>query len=338
MSALAVTELAPASGPAESRGRARDDVALLVATRGDHGLVAARFGDLPRFMRAGDLLVVNVSATLPAALAATLDGRPVRVHLSAPLADERWVVELRTADRRPLAPPPVGTRLPLAGGGLVSVRGRFATSERLSVAELRLPGGPAAYLARHGAPIRYPGRDDGWPLDAYQTVFARVPGSAEMASAARPFSHELVTELVTRGVVLAPITLHAGVSSLERDERPYPERYEVPATTARLVNAARASGGRVIAVGTTVVRALETVAAEDGEVAPGTGWTDVIVAPERGLRAVNGLITGWHEPRSSHLLMLEAVAGPDLVRRSYERAGELGFRGHEFGDAHLILP
>ena len=142
-----------------------------------------------------------------------------------------------------------------------------------------------AYLADHGHPIRYGYVPREWPLDAYQTVFATEPGSAEMPSAGRPFTPELITRLVAAGVQIAPIVLHTGVSSLERHEAPYPERYAVPETTARLVNATRWWGGRVIAVGTTVVRALETVADEAGAIAAGEGWTRLVVTPERGLHA-----------------------------------------------------
>jgi S-adenosylmethionine:tRNA ribosyltransferase-isomerase len=159
-----------------------------------------------------------------------------------------------------------------------------------------------------------------------------------MASAARPFDAGLVAELVARAVLIAPVTLHSGVSSLEGGESPYPERYRVPPSTARLVNAVRSWGGRVIAVGTTVVRALETVTGPDGVVEPGAGFTDLIVTPARGLRAVDGLLTGWHEPESSHLQLLEAAAGPDLLTRSYAAARAHGYRWHEFGDSHLILP
>ena len=177
-----------------------------------------------------------------------------------------------------------------------------------------------------------------WPIDAYQTVFALDPGSAEMPSAGRPFTAELVTALVARGVLVAPVTLHTGVSSPERQEPPYPERYRVPATTARLVNAVHSWGGLVIAVGTTVIRALETVAARDGSVGEGQGSTSLVVTPERGVRAVDGLLTGWHEPESSHLQMLEALAGPELLELAYQAAETNGYRWHEFGDMHLILP
>ena len=338
MSVLAFADLPAAHAPAEVSGHSRADVAMLVATRSDGELRDARFEELPHFLLAGDLLVINTSSTLPAALSAELDGVEVRVHLSTALAGARWVVEVRTADLRPLARPPIGTTLELPAGGRLELLASYRGSDRLSEAEIVMPGGAAAFLARHGAAIRYVNGSPRWPLAAYQTVFGLEPGSAEMPSAGRPFSTELVTELVARGVLVAPLTLHAGVSSLERGESLYPEPYRVPAQTAQLVNAVHAWGGRVVAVGTTVVRALETVTAPDGTVTPGEGRTSLVVTPECGLQAVDGVITGWHEPESSHLLMLEAAAGRVLLERSYARAAELGYVGHEFGDAHMILP
>ena len=195
-----------------------------------------------------------------------------------------------------------------------------------------------AYLTEHGHPIRYDYVPRRWPLSAYRTVYAAEPGSAEMPSAGRPFTPELITQLVTSGVLVAPITLHTGVSSQEHHEPPYPERFRVPAHTARLVNAVHEWGGRVVAVGTTVVRALETVSQPDGSVTPDDGWTNLLVTAKRGLWTVDGLLTGLHEPESSHLEMLRAAVGEGLLERSYEAALECGYRWHEFGDSHLILP
>jgi S-adenosylmethionine:tRNA ribosyltransferase-isomerase len=338
VSAVAFPEVRPACEPPEVRGRGRDDVALLVARRSEGSLEPARFGELGRFLRAGDLLVVNDSATIAAALAGRADGDPVVVHLSTPLGGRRWVVEVRGAEFGRVQRPQIGAPIELAAGGRLRVARAYRGSERLVEAELDVPGDADAFVSRHGAPIRYGHCLERWPLQAYQTVFARRPGSAEMPSAGRPFSGELVASLVTLGVLIAPVTLHAGVSSLERDEQPYPERYRVPAATARVVNAVRAWGGRVVAVGTTVVRALETVAGADGVIRAGAGRTDVVVTPERGIWCVDGLITGFHEPESSHLWMLEAVAGRELLERSYAAAEALALRGHEFGDAELILP
>jgi S-adenosylmethionine:tRNA ribosyltransferase-isomerase len=258
----------------------------------------------------------------------------LELRLSTWTAPGRWLVELRTADGERFRGGREGDRIPLPEGRAATLLARHA-GRRLWLAQVEIDD---AYLRRHGRPIRYRHTPKEWPIDAYQTVFALHPGSAEMPSAARPFSAELVTELVARGVLFAPLTLHAGVSSLELGENPYPERYRVPAATARLVNGVQEWGGRVIAVGTTVVRALETVVAPDGAVSAGEGLTNLVVTPERGLRAVDGLLTGWHEPSSSHLRLLEAAAGPDLLRRSYEAAQAHGYRFHEFGDSHLILP
>jgi S-adenosylmethionine:tRNA ribosyltransferase-isomerase len=169
-------------------------------------------------------------------------------------------------------------------------------------------------------------------------VYANEPGSAEMPSAGRPFTPEVITRLVAKGVGVSPIVLHTGVASLEADELPYPERVRVPSSTADRVNATRAAGGRVVAVGTTVVRALESAAADGDVVQPYDGWTDVVITPERGVHVVGGLLTGWHEPEASHLMMLEAVAGDDLLRRSYDAGLAEGYRWHEFGDTLLLKP
>jgi S-adenosylmethionine:tRNA ribosyltransferase-isomerase len=338
MSAVEAPLRLEAHEPPEVRGEARDDVNLLVATRHDLELTHARFRELPRFLSAGDLLVVNTSATLPAALEARLDGEPVQLWLSTPNGDGTWLAELRTGGRRAFPRPPLPARLELPGGGQAELLAPFAGSDRLSVARFETMEALEDYLRRYGQPIRYGYVPESWPLAAYQTVFAREPGSAEMPSAGRPFTERLVTELVTRGVLVAPVTLHTGVSSLERGERPLLERFRVPAATARLVNAVHGWNGRVIAVGTTVARALETVAAADGTVSEGRGCTSLLITPQRGVLAVDGLLTGWHEPASSHLQLLEAVAGRDLLERSYQAALDHGYRWHEFGDLHLILP
>jgi S-adenosylmethionine:tRNA ribosyltransferase-isomerase len=337
VSALAIAELREAHEPPEARGRGRDDVAMLVSNRRDGSLEHNSFRDLPRILEPGDLLLVNTSATLPAALPATLSGRPVELRLSTRMRGSTWIVELRNADGTPRRLPPLPARLELPGDAHAELGVPFGASERLTLARLELEEPLERYLARHGHPIRYGYVETELPIEAYQTVFALHPGSAEMPSAGRPFTRSLVTGLVAHGVLLAPITLHTGVSSPELGEPPYPERFHVPQATARLVNAVREWHGRVVAVGTTVVRALETTAAPDGTVAAGRGWTNLVVTPERGVRAVDGLLTGWHEPRSSHLQLLEAVGGPELIARSYREASSRRYRRHEFGDVHLIL-
>jgi S-adenosylmethionine:tRNA ribosyltransferase-isomerase len=308
----------------------RDDVRLLVARRTRGTIEHARFSDLPTLLEPGDLLVVNVSATLPAACEARWsDGTPARVHFAtrAPQLDASWrVVELRSADGARPAPARVGDTLTLRGGATLQLAAPYATSTRLVLARFEAPLPLEQYLTTYGEPIRYGYTTRSWPLEAYQNVYALNPGSAEMPSAGRPFTPELIVALLSRGITIAPITLHCGVSSPERHEPPFPEWFEVPDHTARLVKVAR----RVIAVGTTVVRALESPSI--------TGWTNRIISPERPPNVVHGLITGWHEPAASHLNLLEAIAGPDLLARSYTAALEHSYLWHEFGDSHLILP
>jgi S-adenosylmethionine:tRNA ribosyltransferase-isomerase len=194
------------------------------------------------------------------------------------------------------------------------------------------------YLERYGLPIRYSYVPKSWPLEYYQTVYATQRGSAEMPSAGRAFTTEIITCLVAKGIQVAPLLLHTGVASLESGEPPFEEFYRVPAQTAQIVNQARRSYQRVIAVGTTSIRALEAATDSNGWVQPAAGWTDLVITPQRGLRVVDGLLTGFHEPKSSHLAMLSALAGASHLKMVYQQAIEQGYFWHEFGDLHLILP
>ena len=330
-----------ATEPPEARGLARDEVRLLVARPGrvEH----ATFHDLAGFLEPGDLVVVNTSGTLPSAVDGVRAGQNVTVHVSTGLDDGTWAVELRPGPRAdgPLGDVRAGDVVELVEGRLRVVDpwpDRDAAWSRLWRVRVLVPGSVPAYLGRHGRPIAYSYVRGDWPLRDYQTVFARDPGSAEMPSAGRPFTDRLVTDLVTAGVTVAPVTLHTGVSSLEVGEPPLPEPFSVPAATARLVEHTRSHGGRVVAVGTTVTRALETMAGPDGSVSAGGGWTYLVLGPDRPARVVTGLVTGWHEPGASHLQLLEAVAGPELVARAYDEARAAGYLWHELGDSALLLP
>jgi S-adenosylmethionine:tRNA ribosyltransferase-isomerase len=331
-----------ASEPPEARGLTRDAVRMLVAYRSSGPLVPSSFVFLPRFLDPGDLLVVNTSGTIPAAIDATDDdGNALVVHLSTQLGGTRWVVEPRRVvgrtTERWIGPPPPGP-LRLADGATLLLEEPYGEKGRLSTATLEVGQRTLTWLAAHGRPIRYGYVEKTWPIEMYQNVYATEPGSAEMPSAGRPFTPEGITRLVAKGVGVAPLVLHTGVASLEADELPYPERVTVPESTAEQVNATHRGGHRVIAVGTTVVRALETSVGSDGNAHAYDGWTDVVISAERGVRVIDGMVTGWHEPASSHLMMLEAIAGPELLRASYEAALEAGYLWHEFGDVHLILP
>ena len=330
-----------AAAPPEVRGSSRDDVRLLVARPG--AIRHRRFADLAEELEPGDVVVVNNSATVHAEIDAVRDGRPVVLHAATRLDDGSWVVELRTA---PHASAPV---LDAAAGEEIGV-GELAvtllapyphedssptgTGNRLWRAHAE--GDLRRLLDRHGRPIAYGYLDRRYPLSAYQSVFSRLPGSAEMASAGRPFTDALVTRLVSQGVHVAPVTLHTGVSSQEAGEGPQPEWFHVPASTARLVELARSHGGRVVATGTTVTRALES-AVVDGVVRESWGWTDRVVTPAHPAVAVDGLITGWHDAHASHLLLVEAIAGTGLAQAAYDEAVAGGYRWHEFGDSALFL-
>jgi len=335
--------------PPEMRGAGRDDVRLMVSRVAGDVIQHTHFATLPDVLAAGDVLVVNTSATINAAFKAvrgTNDSREdIELHLSTPLRHRVWAVELRHVTERgsvPLLDAEAGERLLLpadASATLIApLYAAYGEGVRLWQAELSVPGDILTYSDAYGFPIRYSYVPRAWPLSFYQTVFAIEPGSAEMPSAGRPFTWPMIRRLTRRGVRIAPLVLHTGVASLEAGEEPYPERYRVPHTTAVAVNQARAAGKRIVAVGTTAVRALETVASIDGTVRAGQGWTDLVVTPERGLYAVDVLLTGLHAPRASHLAMLEAFAGGDHLERAYAEAIERRYSWHEFGDLHLIMP
>jgi len=335
-----------AGEPPEARGLRRDEVRLMVSRRATDEVVHTQFRRLGDFLVPGDVLVINTSGTLKAALAVKrVDGSMFELHLSTKLPSGNWVVELRTLSEKGTKPffnAQPGERLGLPGGASATLLAPYprdvAGSQRLWEAHLTLPEPLHAYLERFGSPIRYSYVRAQWPAEYYQTVYATQPGSAEMPSAGRAFTSELIMQLVARGIQVAPLILHTGVASLESHEPPYDEYYQISAETAQQINAARQIGHRVIAVGTTVIRALETVADLHGWVSDGEGWTSLVITPSRGIRAVDGLLTGFHEPRASHLAMLEALAGRAHLEITYTAALQERYLWHEFGDLHLILP
>src|ERR687889_1307577 len=353
-----------ADAPPEARGFARDEVRLMVSYRSDDRVVHSAFHDIGDFLEAGDGLVINTSGTMNAALHAEReDGTALELHLSTRLPADLWIVELRRptdAATEPFRYAVAGGTLRLPGGATATLHAPYPSGSprrkapRLWISSLDFPEPLGEYLERHGFPIRYWYVRESWPSSYYQTVYATETGSAEMPSAGRAFTPELITHLVAGGIQVAPLILHTGVASLEDNEPPYEEFYRVPLETARLVNAARASGRRVVAVGTTVVRALETVTDPAGTTHPGDGWTSLIVTPERGIRSVDAMLTGLHEPRSTHLAMLETlvereppapaskhppvIPGREHLEIAYAEALRESYLWHEFGDLHLILP
>ncbi|HET6319820.1 MAG TPA: S-adenosylmethionine:tRNA ribosyltransferase-isomerase [Chloroflexota bacterium] len=317
--------------PPEARGVPRDGVRLLVTAEEGARVEHRVFRELPDVLQPGDVLVANDSATLVAAVTGRRqDGSAVDVHFSTRLPAGLWVVEPRRIQAS------ADERLELPGDASLQLVARYPESERLWIACADFDVLP--YLERWGRPISYPYVPERWPLKMYQTVYAGPPGSAEMPSAGRAFTPDVLERLAHRGIQFHTLTLHTGVASLEGHERPYAEEYWVPHATATAVNEAKADGRRVIAVGTTVVRALESAVDEgDGQVIAAHAWTDLMVTPERGVRVVDSLLTGFHEPKASHLAMLEAIAGREHLERAYAAALGGGYLWHEFGDLHLIL-
>jgi len=329
----------------------RDAVRLQVVDA--TGVASARVRDLPAFLRRGDLLVANRSALRPAAVHARIDDPPpgvqerILVHFAHRYGPGAWLAELRVDEANPgPLPLPIGTRLrmgeaedaapldaPLDAPVDATVLAPYPGLPRLRF--LRTDGEPTAT-----APVRYGHVRGRPPLQAYATIFGDRPGSAEMASAGRPFTASLLQALRTRGVQLVRITLHAGVSSLDApadDARLIvpAEAFEVDAATAGTVNDALGEGRRVVAIGTGAVRALES--AWDGHaVRPVRGWTRRVLTPGRSGRFLSGLITGLHGPEASHLRLLLAMLGTERVQQAYRAAAEADLAAHEFGDLQLI--
>lgn len=328
--------------PPEIRGIARDQVRLMVSYRSDNAILHNQFDEIGHFLARGDVLAINTSGTMKASLPAVdANGQMFEVHLSTRIDDDHWTIELRFPSPQGSAPflgAQEGQEFSVPGGGSLELVSRFQKqSSRIWVALISLPSEVSEYLDKYGSPIRYGYVPSEWDSIYYQTAYATEEGSAEMPSAGRPFTPSLIAQLVARGIVFAPLMLHTGVASLESDEDPYPEYYRVPAETAEIVNIARAHGRRIVAVGTTVVRALESVTDSEGVTWQGEGWTDLVVRPKRGVRSINGLLTGFHEPKSTHLAMLEAFAGREHVQLAYAAAVAHRYLWHEFGDLHLIL-
>jgi len=340
-----------ASAPPEARGLRRDQVRLMVSNYSTDHVEHTRFYNFYKFLNEGDVVVINTSRTRNSALLVTRsDGTLLELHLSIHFDDDLWTVEVRSMDEAGKTKhfedvhPGEILSLPSSASAILQepyisdCNDNSKPSETLWLAKVEFPQDVDEYLARYGFPIRYNYVKERWPLSFYQTVYATEPGSAEMPSAGRPFTSRLLKRLESNGIRIAPLVLHTGVSNLETHEPPYKEFYRVTHETAQIVNEARSSGHRIVAVGTTAIRALESVTNGDGKTHAGEGWTCLVITPQRGLRAVNALLTGMHEPEATHLAMLEALAGEAHIKVAYEEALRKGYLWHEFGDLHLILP
>lgn len=352
--------------PPEKRGLSRDGVRLLSADRRTGVLTHTRFNRIADFLNPGDCLVFNASRTLPAVLGALVEreddrctaaGQRLQLRLARRWEDGDWSVLVLSGDEEPWQGDLLGSRLILAAGSAAGSAAGGPEGHDLSARVLqrdpwvdrlwkirfsRRGQGLMESLSRLGNPVRYWYASSPWDLDYYQTVYAREPGSVEMPSAGRAFTWKLLMDLRRKGIETAFLVLHAGLSSYMDEEfdaghpaSVEPFRLEGPA--AARINAAKAGGGRVVAVGTTVVRALESIADDRGRVHAEAGDTRLRITPGYRLKTVDGLLTGFHEPTASHLDLLTAFLPPERLRPVYEEALREKYLWHEFGDANLIL-
>jgi S-adenosylmethionine:tRNA ribosyltransferase-isomerase len=335
-----------AKEPPERRGIARDRVRLLVIERATHEVVHTRFDHLGEYLRAGDLLVFNSSRTLPAALdgCGAPEGPCIELRLAEHLPDDTWLALLLCQRGDPFGCGlRTGMQIVFDENLIGSVLEQDKRIPRLWRVRFSKSGTELLdALYRLGRPVRYEYVAAPWDLDYYQTVYAREPGSAEMPSAGRAFTWQLLFDLKRRGVRVAYIVLHTGLSSYMDDDldAQHPaseEEFFIGPQAAERINHARAHGHRIIAVGTTVVRALESVADDDGLIRPGHGYTSLRITARHQLATVNGLLTGLHEPEASHLDLLTAFLPAAAIRTTYEDAVQRGYLWHEFGDLNLIM-
>ncbi|KAA0546202.1 S-adenosylmethionine:tRNA ribosyltransferase-isomerase [Bacillus sp. BGMRC 2118] len=324
-----------ANHPIEISGRSRDDVKLMVLDRTSGKTSHQKFHDLGSFLKAGDVLVLNNSRTIPSVLKGKQGKRDIEIRLSRRVTDDSWEVlivgGLYASDDQIEFTDGITARIEGEGSELPLVKIRFSTS------------GQKLYemFYRYGEPIRYEYIDKPWPLEAYQTVYASVPGSVEMPSAGRAFTWKLIHQLRRKGVSVVFLQLHAGLSYYGNDHWPvpshHPESYVIPEETANIINDAKKSGNRVIAVGTTVVRTLETVADQQGFVESGEGITTLYIKEGTPLKCVDGLVTGMHEPEASHLDLLSTLIEKEKLMSAYQDAIQKEYLWHEFGDMNLII-
>jgi S-adenosylmethionine:tRNA ribosyltransferase-isomerase len=330
-----------AQEPAEPRDSSR----LLVLERATGSLADAGFSDLPRWLRAGDCLVVNESRVIPARLIGALegDGRPVELLMLRALDGGRWEALVRPGRRCGL-----GARVSLAGGTaratVLEHRG-----EGVRGVEIESPWPLDELLERHGLPPLPPyierhdaPKPEDW--ERYQTVYATEKGSVAAPTAGLHFTRPLLDRLRAANIGIHNVTLHVGAGTFRpirsahvEGHRLEAEAAEVPAGTAEAVNRARAEGRRVIAVGTTTTRTLEWAADEAGRVRAGRGAADLFIYPGHRFRVVDALVTNFHLPRSTLLLLVSAFAGREGVLDAYRHAVSGGYRFYSYGDAMLIL-
>ena len=331
-----IPEYLNAHTPAELRGIQRDHVRLMTldTVTGDYS--HDYFYKLDSYLFEGDLLVLNNSRTIPAVIKGKRGKQTIEIRLSRKLSDKEWEALIVGGVVT------VGEKIDLPKGLTATITGLGAEAPLIILSFSKSGLDLLEIFYRYGEPLHYEYIETPWPLEVYQTVYASVPGSVEMPSAGRAFTWRLLNRLKEKGVNIAYLQLHAGLSYYGNDRWPHPnkhlEEFSISAETAELVNKTKENKGRVIAVGTTVVRAIETAVNTDGKVESQKGITGLYIQKGYPLKAVDGLITGFHEPEASHLDLLSAFINKGLLMKAYKEALADGYLWHEFGDMNLILP
>ncbi|MBS8264235.1 S-adenosylmethionine:tRNA ribosyltransferase-isomerase [Mesobacillus boroniphilus] len=327
-----------ASHPPERRGLRRDQVKMMVLDRITGNVVHDQFIQLEQYLNAGDILVLNNSRTIPAILKGEwhrngkVFGTNVELRLARKKNDSVWEALIIAKNVE------TGDCFKFSEAFAAKVVGEVFKSP-LKMIQFTLQGKDLyEEIYSMGEPIRYEYIHHPWNLDYYQTVFASQPGSVEMPSAGRAFSWELLLKLQQKGVKLAFLQLHTGLSYLLDDEYAHSpedhfEEYSILHEDMEAIVKAKGSGGRIIAAGTTVVRALETAAANSTI----KGWTNLYITSDYELQLVDGIITGFHEPKASHLDMLTAFIDENMLFEAYNIAIQQHYLWHEFGDINLII-
>ena len=335
--------------PTETRGIPRDEIRLMVSNISNNHIEHTIFRNIGEYLRPDDVLVINTTGTLNTPLKAmTKDGISVKVHLSSKQKDNHWAVALRKATENEIEnfhTVHQGEFLALDGGGSVEIIQPYCSKNshqqhlQLWETKIHIEGDLQNYLDENTTPIFPNYIREQYPQSYYQTVFAKEMGSTQLASGGRGFTASLLTRLIAKGIQVVPVLLHIG-GGIENIGKPGPfeEYYQVSEVTANTINKARKAGKRIIAIGTTVVRALETVANKDGFIKSGEGKTNKFITPEQGVYAIDGLVTGLQSPKASHLLLIEALTGRQHLEICYQEGIEQSYQWHKFGDVHLILP
>jgi S-adenosylmethionine:tRNA ribosyltransferase-isomerase len=319
----------------------RDESRLMVVDRASGEVEHRRFRDLRELIRPGDVLVLNTTRVIRARLLGKRSsGAPAEVLLIKPLGDSRY--EAMVSPGGKLRP---GRVVHVAAGFDVEIE--QATERRTRIVRLRTELPVAEAIERYGhvpLPPYIDRADEAGDAERYQTVYAREPGSVAAPTAGLHFTDELLADLARRGVRRADVVLHVGAGTFKPVETDDPaahvmheEWYSIPADTAAVVNEARRSGRKVWAVGTTSVRTLECAAREDGMVAAGEGETRIFIRPPYRFKVVDRLVTNFHLPRSTLIMLVAAFAGYDLTMRAYRNAIDAGYRFYSYGDAMAII-